>query len=255
MKSPDGGCVIEYVEVVGDTLDLSVTYEDKFGRPFDLTDHTATLDIFLPDIDTTVPLLTLPVTTSNGQRNLEVLVSPADTIDLGKGLFRSQLKLIDNIGKVNSLILGKITLIDPNSSSLRLPNKPSGGNRVVIENNKLSIRLEATQGLRGATGTPHQFAFSWGDVSPNLLMTLPADKVVLKVEVIITTPFNVSSTLSVGGIPDDLFPSDNVDTTSAATYQSNPNKLYVASSEINLYLSVGGGTSAGSGFVLIYLQG
>ena len=156
MKSPDGGCVIEYVEVVGDTLDLSVTYEDKFGRPLDLIDFTSTLDIFLPDVDTTTPLLTLPVVTGNSQRNLEVLVSPTDTTTLGKGLFRSQLKLVDNTGKVNSLILGKITLVDPNSSSLRLPNKPSGGNRVVIENNKLSIRLEATQGLRGGRNTLQQ---------------------------------------------------------------------------------------------------
>lgn len=100
------------------------------------------------------------------------------------------------------------------------------------------------------------YAFSWGDVSPGLILTVPSGKMVFKVEIILKASFDVATTLSVGDSVDHerLFPATAFFSASVGTVQSNPGHTYSSDTPINLYITLGGGTSAGNGLILLYIQ-
>jgi hypothetical protein len=98
--------------------------------------------------------------------------------------------------------------------------------------------------------------FSWGDATPEVIASIPAGKVVSKVEINLLTAFNVPSTLSVGDSSDvqRLFPIDGIDLTQAGKYQASPNYIYTSATTVNLYLSPGVGNTQGNGVVVITIE-
>jgi len=123
------------------------------------------------------------------------------------------------------------------------------------------IISEGSQGPPGppgvsGTGTAIQLDFSWGDVSPTLITTVPAGKTVFRVEVFVQTPFDVASTLTIGdaGSTDRLAIASEIDLETFGVYQTNPGYIYGVGTAVNFYLSIGVGTSVGSGLILIYIQ-
>lgn len=105
-------------------------------------------------------------------------------------------------------------------------------------------------------GSAISHSFAWGDATPAKIIDVPAGKMVFKIEVILSVPFDVASTLTIGDSLDNarLFGADDIDLTVAGTYQTNPGFTYTGITAINVYLALGGGVSTGSGLILIYIQ-
>jgi hypothetical protein len=117
------------------------------------------------------------------------------------------------------------------------------------------------QGPPGAPGSSGNgsaviHAFAWGDATPATIIYVPAGKMVFKVEVILKTPFDGESMLTIGDILDNarLLGADDIDLTVVGTYQTNPGFTYAEITSVNVYLALGGGISTGSGLILIYIQ-
>jgi len=135
---------------------------------------------------------------------------------------------------------------------------------VAVQKKGIAVVAAGRQGPPGANGAPGAngqgaaipYVFSWGDATPALIANIPAGKVVFKVEVVLLTAFNVASTVTVGdsGNTSRLFSTADIDLSSAATYQSNPNHLYGSLAAVNLYVSPGVGNSQGNGIVLLYVE-
>jgi len=106
---------INYEEYVGDTLSIKLTWKDAAGNPFDLTSHSALLNIKVLVSDTS-PLLTLTsaaggVVLGNSTDNITVIISDTQTATLGKGKYVYALELTEPSGNVNTLVVGTIILI------------------------------------------------------------------------------------------------------------------------------------------------
>lgn len=130
--------------------------------------------------------------------------------------------------------------------------------QVAVNNGFNGNETDWINSLHGASGTGAAviYAFSWGDVSPGSILTVPSGKMVFKVEVILKASFDVATTLSVGDSIDHerLFPATAFLSSSVGTVQSNPGHTYLSDTPINLYITLGGGTSAGNGLILLYIQ-
>jgi len=113
-------------------------------------------------------------------------------------------------------------------------------------------------GRPGSAGTGSAMAhpFSWGDATPATIITVPAGKKVLKLEVVLDVAFDVAAILTIGDAANHsrLFSVDDIDTQGIGTYQTNPGYKYINQSPVNLYITLGGGTTTGSGLILIYIE-
>jgi len=96
--------------------------------------------------------------------------------------------------------------------------------------------------------------FNFNDSSPALVGIIPANSVVSRVEVIISTAFsNSNATLSVGTITNTTELIDTVDTkpSMVGTYATVPGTIYM--SETHVVLTINSATSnTGSGMLIIY---
>ena len=97
--------------------------------------------------------------------------------------------------------------------------------------------------------------FSFGDVSPFPLTTTLANATVLEAMLIILTPFDAATLYSIGdpGLNTALMDTIDNDTLAAATYETTPNKEYVAATALNLYKS-GPAATVGNGLVLLTIK-
>ena len=132
---------------------------------------------------------------------------------------------------------------------------------VVVEDPAIEyveVGIQGPPGIPGTAGAGSASAlpFSWGDANPTPIVTVLLGKKVLKVEILIDTPFDVASILTVGDLGDNsrLFGATDIDTTSSGTYQTNPGYKYTVATAVNLYISPTTGVTAGDGLVLIYLE-
>lgn len=99
--------------------------------------------------------------------------------------------------------------------------------------------------------------FSFGDVSPELIGLIPANKLIFTVEVIVMVPFDgVGASLTVGDASNNssLQSVGQNDPTTVATYTSTPSFLYGSATNANLYITPGSGSTQGSGYVAIRTQ-
>jgi len=117
---------------------------------------------------------------------------------------------------------------------------------------------QGPEGIQGASGTGVQiaYAFAWGDATPANIVDVPSGKTVFRVDVVILAPFDVASVLTIGDSSNNarLFGADDIDLTTAGTYQTNPAHSYSGITAINLYLALGGGVSSGNGLILLFIQ-
>lgn len=95
--------------------------------------------------------------------------------------------------------------------------------------------------------------FSYGDATPAEILTVSAGETLTEVSVAIYTTFNGVATLTVGDSGDisRLFPSPSVDLATPGVYTVFPVYTYGASTTINLYLTIDGATTQGSGAVFL----
>jgi hypothetical protein len=120
------------------------------------------------------------------------------------------------------------------------------------------LGLQGPPGITGSarTGSAITHPFSWGDATPATITPVPAGKKVLKVEVVLDVAFDVAAILTIGDAANHsrLLGVDDVDTQGVGTYQTNPGYKYISQSPANLYITLGGGTTTGSGLILIYIE-
>lgn len=97
---------------------------------------------------------------------------------------------------------------------------------------------------------------AFGATSPLALFTLPANAVVLLVEVIVDTAFNGTPTLSIGiaGTTSKYMPSTAIDLTAAATtiFEWKPGLTAAGGTENLIATYAAGGASAGSARIIIH---
>lgn len=157
---------------------------------------------------------------------------------------------------------------DPGSQTLTLNNMHVGG--TISFTNPVNTRtnlLPAQTGLAGQvlttngtdvswepTGT-YELLFDYGDASPKNLITIPADKIIQSVSIIIMTPFDDTSTLSIGdaGDVDRLMETTDNYTEEAGTYTVEPAYKYGINTQLTLSITPGAST-AGHGLVVITYQ-
>jgi hypothetical protein len=110
--------------------------------------------------------------------------------------------------------------------------------------------LSATGGGGGST----DLSFSFGDSSPANVIVAASGQLIESVKILILTTFDgVGAALEVGdaGQSDRLLSQNQVNPSIAATYESNPNYTYGASTQIELTITPGTGASQGSGLLII----
>lgn len=138
-------------------------------------------------------------------------------------------------------------------------------NVISVADPEISIIAVAQQGpagprgLTGATGTGGaiQYNFAWGDASPQIVIPISVDKTIFRIDCVITQEFDgIGTTVTLGDIADHsrLIGPDQVDLAAQGIYQTNPGVKYLTPTDINIYISLAGGNSTGSGFFLIYTE-
>jgi hypothetical protein len=151
-----------------------------------------------------------------------------------------------------------LVIADSNSVTV-LADNPAA---VVLADKPLPITvlsgIQGPQGIPGASGngSASAYSFAWGDATPANIIMAPAGKTIFKIEVIIKTPFDVVPSFSIGDSLNHarLFDDTDLDALSMGTYQTNPGYAYETETQLRLYLTPGGGTSAGNGIILIYME-
>jgi hypothetical protein len=155
-------------------------------------------------------------------------------------------------------------IVEVVSDSVEVSELPGEQIELLIEAVEFAeVGIQGPMGIQGLTGPPGgpgtatlMYIFSWGDAQPQTLFVASDGGFIAKVEVIITTPFDAQSTLSVGYSADHerLMFTDENDPSVAGTYQSNPNYRVSGSTAILFYKTLIGNVSAGSGLILIYFE-
>lgn len=184
------------------------------------------------------------------------------TVQLGQTLGKGQLSLGgggsyllgDDSGNIQLASAAGGLEINSNgafSPSLSSPNYGTAGQVLTSEGSGASPQW-TTPNINSLT-----IPFSYGDVSPELIGVVPANRLIYSVEIIITTAFNgTSPTLSVGDASNysSLMNTGQNLPGTTGTYQSTPSFLYGSATNVYISIAPGSGGSSGAGFVSIRLQ-
>lgn len=125
---------------------------------------------------------------------------------------------------------------------------------------QVEIITSGQQGPPGPPGPviPDGIAFSYGDVSPILGVTIAAGQRVMECRLIIETPFDgVGAALSIGDAADhqSLLATSQANPAVAGGYYSVPLVQYAATTALNLYLTPGTDPHQGAGKFFIFVEG
>jgi hypothetical protein len=125
--------------------------------------------------------------------------------------------------------------------------------------NTVYLCVDATAGAAVwvPSGGKFSLPFSFGDASPAVIGTVPANKIVTAVRIVITTAFNgTGASLAVGSAldPDGLMDELGNDPAQVAEYESSPGTSFGLDTSVRLTISPGGGASAGAGVVFLEFQ-
>lgn len=145
----------------------------------------------------------------------------------------------------------------------------SGDELLIVEGgDELSVREEIVellevqaQGPAGAPGAPGsgavEIAFAFGDATPAMLLTAPANKTVYGVGIHLHTAFNgTGAALSIGdaGDPARLMAATANDPAAVGSYLTSPNHRYGVGTPLILTITPGGGATQGAGIVTLQVQ-
>lgn len=96
-----------------------------------------------------------------------------------------------------------------------------------------------------------QATHSYGDATPAILGTVPANRTILSVEIAIITPFDgIGAALAVGS----LMTTSQNDPTTLATYSTRPAVTYGSDTQITLSITPGAGATQGQAIVSIFYE-
>lgn len=166
--------------------------------------------------------------------------------------FNDPIPTFDNLSPLTSI--GDLLTVDA-SHNVRLPVGPDG--YVLTANSAASTGLE-WQPSGGAGSNPFvEMVFAFGDASPQLITTVPANKYVISCSMLITEAFNgTGATLEIGsaGTPDDIMATSDSAPSVLSTWAVNPNVKYGSATAIYLTITPGAGATTGRGLLVINIQ-
>lgn len=147
----------------------------------------------------------------------------------------------------NLLVSNEISFANPVPTRTNLLPTQTGLAGEVLTTNGTDVYWETT----GVVEIP----FSYGDATPKLLFSAPANKIIFEVAIVIETAFDSASSLSVGDAGDtqSLFETTDILTTETGTYTTEPGTKYGMATNVNLSITAGASTQ-GSGLVRITYQ-
>lgn len=132
--------------------------------------------------------------------------------------------------------------------------------RVQVSPSPLQIK---TIGIPGGAILPppplpqFEMAYSYGNVTPKFLLTVPAGKRVLSIELTVEVPFDgVGASLSIGTLanPDQLVTAEQNNPYEVACYEICADVLYTSAAVLYLTINPGTDPTQGSGFIKIDIQ-
>lgn len=160
----------------------------------------------------------------------------------------------------NNLVLyGPKTSTWGSGSSISGNGGPHAASHAAGGGDPLTLTVAQITGLQAAldavSAYPQiQATHAYGDATPAILGTVPANHTILGVEIAIVTPFDgAGAALAVGiaGAIDGLMATNQNDPTSAATYGTRPTVTYGVEKQIILSITPGAGATQGEAIVSI----
>lgn len=125
---------------------------------------------------------------------------------------------------------------------------------VVAKEERIEIVEVGIAGPEGKSGVVPAIYMAHGDATPKILDTLPVDKIVRSVTLIVTEVFNgTGATLTVGidGFQDLLVDNEDVNLAFVSSYDTHPGEKILAGTQIKMWITPGGGSSTGKATILI----
>ncbi|MCK5919385.1 MAG: hypothetical protein KAG66_00485 [Methylococcales bacterium] len=112
---------VDYEEYLGDTLEITFNWKGADDQPVNLVGWSGVLQVKAEKTDT-VALIerstgdgSLVLSDGTGEFNIETELTPAETLGLGLGTKTYDLQLTSPAGKVNTLVIGGITITQDTS--------------------------------------------------------------------------------------------------------------------------------------------
>lgn len=135
------------------------------------------------------------------------------------------------------------------------------GTELVVREEIVEVIEVAAQGPAGPPGASGagsiEIAFAFGDATPKVLLTAPANKTVYGAGLHIHTAFNgTGAALSIGdaGDPARLMAATANAPDQVASYLTSPNHRYGVPTALILTITPGGGATQGAGIVSLQVQ-
>ena len=262
------------VSAAGSQWDIQFNDGGVLGATNDLNYNASTQTLNIPGTlnfagDGTIyapdgPITIQSDTTSTVQGNKVVIDATGDEVGITGQSVNSTSTYGTTITAGNNL-----TLASSNTTTFRL----NGGATAITFNpyGAIGIGSSSNYGTAGqylvsqgssspvawANATISQIPFNYGDSTPELITTLPANSVVKQVDIIILTAFNgVGAALSVGssaGSYIDLLNTSMVAPSLVGTWSNEPGLQYTSSTQVFIQITAGTGASQGKGYVVLTL--
>lgn len=122
----------------------------------------------------------------------------------------------------------------------------------------IAVGAQGPAGISGDSGLGNiELEFAWNDVTTVNLSTIPADKLILSVQIFITTVFNgTNPALQIGdaGMINRLMDTTQVNPALVSEYSVSPLYQYGVDTQTILTITPGAGASTGAGLVKIKVQ-
>lgn len=121
----------------------------------------------------------------------------------------------------------------------------------------IEMGAQGPAGAGGGGGLTTVYEFSYGDAQPVLIKALAAGKAVLAAALHVEIAFNgTGAQLSVGTLsaPNDLVAASQNNPAEVATYSMWPGKSYGVATDVYLFITPGGGASAGKAQVSLTVE-
>lgn len=186
---------------------------------------------------------------SNGQLHFDPVTG---YLNIGQQItFTDPVPTFDNLSPLTTI--GDLLTVD-SFHNVRLPVGPDGF--VLTANSAMATGLEWA--AAGAASNPFvEMTFAYGDASPQIITTVPANKYVISCSILITEAFNgTGAALEIGSAatPDDIMATSDSAPTVLSTWAVNPNVKYGAPTAIYLTITPGSGATTGRGLLVINIQ-
>jgi len=104
---------------------------------------------------------------------------------------------------------------------------------------------------------PFEYTFNYGDATPRLLLTIPANKVIISCAIFITTGFNgVGATVSIGDASNynSIMATTDSNVSMETNWSTNPGVVFGTATPIYISITAGSGATAGSGLLTLSFQ-